>query len=420
MTLSALRTETLPRWFAGGRIYYGWMIVVLAAAAMVGTLPGRTQGLGLVTEPLLKDLGMDRVAFAGLNLWATILGALCCYAGGRLMDRRGARTALPIVALVLGAAAVLLTVATGPALVFSALLLSRAFGQSALSVVSISMVGQWFRRRLTSAMAAYTVLLSIGFMVAFPLIGWVVQHHGWRTAWAGVGAALILGLAPLSWLLTRQSPESCGVPTDGASAVESPAEKTGATFAEALRSPAFWVFGLSSAAYNLVASGVGLFNESILHERGFAAGTFYQALAITAMTSLVGNFLAGWLADRWSQGRLMAVAMLLLALSTAALPLLTKLWQVFAWAAAMGVAGGFVMVVFFGVWARFFGRKELGRIQGTAQALTVLSSAVGPLVLAKCATGSGSYAPAFEILAVVMGLLAVAAFLVKQPSPETA
>ena len=29
-----------------------------AAAAMVATLPGRTHGLGLVTEPLLADLGV--------------------------------------------------------------------------------------------------------------------------------------------------------------------------------------------------------------------------------------------------------------------------------------------------------------------------------------------------------------------------
>ncbi len=415
MTLSVSRTESLPRLFAASRLYYGWVIVFLASVAMVGTLPGRTQGLGLITEPLLRDLKMDRVAFAQFNLWATLLGALCCYAGGRFMDRRGARTALPLVCVILGAAAVLLTVANSAAVVFVAILLSRAFGQSALSVVSISMVGQWFHRRLTAAMASYTVLLSIGFMIAFPLIGWVVQNHGWKMAWAGFGCWLILGLAPLAWLLTRQSPESCGVPTDGVAAVDRESDLVGATFGEALRSPAFWVFGLSTAAYNLVASGVGLFNESILNERGFAAGTFYQALAVTALTSLVGNFLAGWLADRWSQGRLMAVAMLLLALATAGLPMLTTLSQVYAWAAAMGVAGGFVMVIFFGVWARFFGRKELGRIQGAAQALTVLSSAVGPLLLAKCVTGTGSYAPAFQVLAVVMGLLGVAAIFVHEP-----
>ena len=38
--------------------YYGWVNVAVAALAMVGTLPGRTQGLGLITESLLADLQM--------------------------------------------------------------------------------------------------------------------------------------------------------------------------------------------------------------------------------------------------------------------------------------------------------------------------------------------------------------------------
>ena len=58
------------------RFYYGWRIVGIAALAMVGTLPGRTQGLGLITEALLADLGLDRVTYAGVNFWATIVGAL--------------------------------------------------------------------------------------------------------------------------------------------------------------------------------------------------------------------------------------------------------------------------------------------------------------------------------------------------------
>jgi hypothetical protein len=38
-----------------------WVCVVIAALAMVATFPGRTHGLGLVTEPLLRDLHLDRV-----------------------------------------------------------------------------------------------------------------------------------------------------------------------------------------------------------------------------------------------------------------------------------------------------------------------------------------------------------------------
>ena len=73
------------------RLYYGWRIVAVAALAMVGTLPGRTQGLGLITEPLLADLSLDRVSYAELNFWATIVGAAGALGVGRLIDRYGAR-----------------------------------------------------------------------------------------------------------------------------------------------------------------------------------------------------------------------------------------------------------------------------------------------------------------------------------------
>ena len=56
-------------------MYYGWVNLTVAALAMVGTLPGRTQGLGLITDSLLRDLQIDRVIFAQINLWAPLIGA---------------------------------------------------------------------------------------------------------------------------------------------------------------------------------------------------------------------------------------------------------------------------------------------------------------------------------------------------------
>ena len=85
------------------RYYYGWTVLMVAAAAMVGTLPGRTQGLGLITEPLLADLGLDRVTYAALNFWATIIGSAGALGIGRLIDRFGSRGVLTGLALSLGA-----------------------------------------------------------------------------------------------------------------------------------------------------------------------------------------------------------------------------------------------------------------------------------------------------------------------------
>ena len=65
--------------------------------------------------------------------------------------------------------------------------LTRALGQSALSVVSLAIVGQWFVRRIDTAMAVYSVVMSVGFMMAFPLVGALVQRRGWRVAWLAIG-----------------------------------------------------------------------------------------------------------------------------------------------------------------------------------------------------------------------------------------
>jgi MFS family permease len=400
--------------------YYGWVSLGVAALAMVGTLPGRTQGLGLVTEPLLSDLGLGRVAFAEINLVATLVGSLFCLGIGRLVDRAGSRLVLTVVAALLG----LVTLAMSQAATQAALLvwvtLTRGLGQSALSVVSLALVGKWFSRRLPVAMGVYAVAMSIGFMAAFPAVGAAVQASGWRAAWAGIGWALLLGVAPVSWLLARSTPESVGVELDGGDAgpAAQKGEQTGATLLEALRTPAFWVFALGASVYGLVASGIALFNESILAERGFDPSTYYRSLVVTALVALAGNFAGGAFAQKGSMRKLMAAAMLLLTLSLLALPHASREWHVTAYAVVMGLAGGFVMVIFFSFWGRVFGRAHLGRIQGAAQILTVLASAVGPLLLARCVDATGSYASAFYVLAAVVAGLGLLAASV--PLPRTA
>jgi MFS family permease len=419
-------------------LYYGWVVLFVAAAAMVGTLPGRTQGLGLVTESLLADLQIGRVDYAQLNLWATLIGATGALGIGRFLDRFGSRAVLGCVAAALGVTVVMMsrvTTFTGLAI---AITLTRALGQSALSVISIAMVGHWFVRRIDMAMAVYSVTLSVGFMIAFPVVGSLVQSRGWRTAWFAVGAAILVVLVPLGLLLVRRSPESIGAAPDGAAGSTVPVpgsgsnaepgtrnlepgtgigtlEPAGYTLREALLTPAFWVFAVGAALYGLVASGIGLFNESILAERGFGPNIYYQTLVVTAMTGLAGNFIGGWFARTVPLNRLMSLSLAVLTLGLLALPHIATTAMAMAWAVMMGLGGGLVMVLFFSVWPRVYGRRQLGRIQGVAQAMTVLASAIGPLLLAACVEMTGSYAAMFYTLAAAVGSVAAAAIVVGMP-----
>ena len=397
--------------------YYGWANLAIAALAMVGTFPGRTQGLGLITEPLLADLRIDRVAYATINLWATLIGATFCLPCGRLTDRFGSRIVLTTIALALGFTVLGMSWATGAIALYIAITLTRGLGQSALSVVSLALVGKWFARRLNSAMTVYSLLVGIGFIAAFPAVGHAVVRSGWRPAWSAVGWVLVLVLAPLAWLVVRSVPEAAGMQLDGDSE-DGHLHLADLSTWEAVSSPAFWVFALSSSVFGLVYSGISLFNQSILEQRGFDATTYHFVLVISTMLGLAANFAGGWLATRWSIQKLMAVGMGVLAAALVALPQVRTFTHAVLYGIAMGVSGGVVTVVFFSVWGQVFGRSHLGRIQGCAQMLTVFASAVGPLLLAETLRQTGSYNLIFQVLAVTVVLLGIACWFVAVPSRE--
>lgn len=385
------------------------MRVWLAAALMVATLPGRTHGLGLITEPLLADLRLDRVAYANLNLWATLLGALFCFPAGAAIDRAGVRWTSAALCLLLAASTGGISRFAGSMTVLFVLLLgTRAFGQSALSVAAIAVVGKSSPSRPGVAMGAFAILLSVGFTVAFGLVGWSVRAQGWRAAWGQVALAVAL-MAPLALWFVR-APRATG-------SREEVVKSSGHTLLAALKTPAFWVFAGAAALFNLVSSGLGLFNEAVLAERGFDRGTYHAFLVVTTLLSLGGQFLCGWLTTRWSVGRLTAVSLLLYAAGLGAIPYVTQPFHLWLAALLLGLSGGAIVVLFFTVWPVAFGRAHLGQILGAAQVCTVLASAVGPLVFAKCHDATGSYAPALGALAALVLANAMAAWRLALPRP---
>src|SRR5829696_974265 len=127
-----------------------WVHVGLAALAMTATLPGRTHGLGLFTEPVRRTFGLDTESYGFLNLVATLAGALFCFPCGWLLDRIGPRLVLTGVTVALGSVVVLMSSIAGtgwvhlgpsppfPLDLFLLVLLTRGLGQSALSVASLS------------------------------------------------------------------------------------------------------------------------------------------------------------------------------------------------------------------------------------------------------------------------------------------
>jgi predicted MFS family arabinose efflux permease len=136
---------------------------------------------------------------------------------------------------------------------------------------------------------------------------------------------------------------------------------------------------------------------------------------MTTAIGLVGNLVTGWMATWASIDVLTTVAMGLLASALLSLPFVSTDPALVRYAVVMGYSGGMVTVIFFTAWARLFGRSQLGRIQSVAQMMTVVASAMGPVILAEVKVRCGSYLPAIVSLGIVAAVLGVATIFVPEP-----
>jgi MFS family permease len=375
---------------------------------MVATLPGRTVGLSLVTEPLLADLQISRTHYANCTFWATVIGALFSVACGRVIDRWGVRNTLTLAILLLACSTLAMGFWLAPANLLLLLILARGFGQSSLSTASVTAVGKWFTTHLGIALGVFSAFVALGFAVAIPVLGGIITPENWRDRWVSVGFILV-ALSGVAFALIPANDRT----NPNMDQLNHPSTSWG----RALRSPAFWMFTTSTSLYYLVLSGLTLFSEAVVAELGFDHNVFIAAMAAMMGAGLIGNFLAGWLSVRILVPRLLSFSLLILAGVLFGLPLLNSAGQVILLFAVYGVCGGAFAVLFFAGYGQAFGQLHLGKIQGTAQVLGVVASAIGPKMIAETEDSTGSHLAAFTWLGPVAVAFAIAAWWTPMPCP---
>ena len=430
--------------------------IAVAAMCMVATFPGRTHGLGLITESILHDLDLERTIYGYYNLWATLIGALFCIPIGSLLDKYGCKKVLIFILAGLGVSVCGMSLVENKILFFVCLVLTRGFGQSALSVASITLISKYFpKNKLGVSMGVYSVLTSLFFMGAFGAMGaaleniqpWTVSWGGseiilpaWRIAWGSVGIILLAFCIPVILLSIRSSSvklqnkeplkgheflgadflfkdksEEANSLSETNMDTETEAETTGMPFFKSLRTRAFWVFGLSISFFGLVSSGIGLHNEDILKERGFSTQMYHILMVLPLPFGLLSNLVIGYLTRRIKITYLLAFSLFFTGIAKFIFPFIHTPAQVYAYTIIFAFAGGGLSVLFFIAWADLFGRRDVGRIQGAAQMISVFASALGPIFFAYSREWTNSYTPAFYISGGITIIFAIAACFTRIP-----
>ncbi len=402
----------------GRRIFYGWFIVVASGLVIFSTGPGQSYVFSVFIDSIIEDTGLSRTGISLLFMASTAVSAVMVTVVSRLADRYGPRIMLVAAGLGLGAACFGMASATNVVLFFVAFASLRALGQGSLSINCILLVNQWFVSLRGRAVGMMTLGAMVSTAVFPPFARFLIDSIGWRGAYAVLGVVAMGLIVPAAIFIVRNRPEDLGLFPDGSprppiSETRQPTPGVGRD-TRVYSSPSFWLLALSLASPSLVSTALIFHQASIFQESGLSATLAAGVFAIYSASSAVSSLTAGFVADRVGPKALCAFSMAALLATLAMAMIMDSLLVAVVYVVVMGVSGGSYMIVQGTIWAHYYGRHGLGRIQGPAMTISVCASAAGPLPVAVLHSLTGTYTLAMLVM-MVLPALSVAVLFFTRP-----
>lgn len=384
--------------------FYGWFVV---GGAVVGLASGWSAlffTFGTFIRPLEEAFGWQRaqisVGFSIVSLTAVVVSPLL----GMLVDKYGARRVLLPSAAMLG-----LVIASGYGLTaniwhFYLIWAGVAFLGAGTSPLTYSrLIVKWFDKQRGLALGVGLAGVGIGSAVLPQVVQSVTSAYGWREAYLGLGAIVLIVSLPILFKWVRDDPSDLGLRPDG-EILQQPVSRAprravpGFTAREAVRCPEFWLMIGLFAMVGLITAAIIAHLIPLMIDRGASPAQAAAAQSLLGLSLIFGRILAGYLMDRFFAPRVAVVFLLgpliglaLLATGIAGVP-------IFVASFLIGLATGAEFDVMSYLTSRYFGLRNFGQLYGYFFSVFQLGAALGPLLMGYAFDVSGAYVIALWVL----------------------
>lgn len=347
---------------------------------------------------------------------STLLPGVAGVLVGRWTDRHGPRGVIIAGALLTGLSYLLLGFVT-TIVVFFVVFGLGAVGRAGMSQVPVSAaVARWFSAKRGLAMGIAVSGISLAGVVLVPLVAFLIETVGWRSAVMVLGVGIWLLVIPTVWLAMGGSPQERGVLPLGADrpSADRALRTQGAetpSLAVAMTGPAFWLLAVALTLGHAGSNSIGLHALPALLDKGITSAEGASAISLMAGCSIGGKLLFGWLSDRFGSALLLIVAYLAQVGGFVLLALVGPGIGVWLFSLLYGLSLGGTVTLQPTVVADRFGVVAYGAIYGAIGLPLALVSSASPIIAGSVRELTGSYAPAFLVFA-ASSAVAIAAMLI--------
>ncbi len=383
-------------------VFYGWVMLAVAVVVFIMTGPGQTVVVSQFNTSFRESLGVSEERLGYAYMIGTILAAFPLVLVGKASDRFGPRAVTSVVAILFALACVGAGQARGVVSLTVAFFFLRFLGQGALGLLAGHTVALWFERRHGVANGLKTMLTYAGFAVMPALAIALINHVGWRSAYAALGAMVVVAILPLTIFVSRDHPRDVGQRLDGLPSREEspgptepphPSEERDPAFTltQAISTRAFWSIAIALSVNGLIGTALIFHSQPLLEARGADPELSAAVLRTWSLTMMLAIVPAGWIADRVHARLLFPISLTLLGVASI-LPALP------GGAAIMHVAlacFGLAQAVAYGAGAptlaRYFGRRHHGAVRSVATLISGVGTGLGPVILGASLSRTGSF-----------------------------
>ena len=401
------------------KFFYGWIIVVVGIFIAFSSGPGQSFVFSVFIDSMIAETGFSRSAISTLYLLSTSISAVMVAIVSRFADKWGARSNLILIGIVFGISCFSMALSSGIIAFYLSFAALRALGQGSLTINATLLVNQWFVEKRGRAIA----IMGLGFPLSNAILPYLsrvlIDSFGWREAYGILGILVMILIVPPAFFLLRNYPEDLGLFPDGSDSSPEIEKKNNnqrvAQERRVLTSKNFWLLALPLATPGLVVTALIFHQTSILQINGLSTTTAAAIFIVFACSSAVTSMIAGFFVERVGPVILFAFSMIVLCCVCLFALIVDSILLAIIYAALMGISGGSQRIVQGVIWANYYGRFGLGKVQGSAMMIGITGAAIGPLPLALFFDLNGSYTWGILLLAM---LTVIAFFSIAVIHPE--
>lgn len=384
--------------------YYGWRVAVAACfGVMVGFGSLFVYTFSVFVKPLSTEFGWSREAISrGFAIAAVTLAASSPLLG-RWIDRSGPRHAILLCVTVFSCGiASLGLLRSGVWQFYGTCFVLGLVGNGAAHLAYSRSVSTWFEERLGTALAVVMLGAGLGATILPVLAQALVTGHGWRSAYASLGAlALLLGL-PLTFRYIRDKKTQ----SSSLNSQQPVVMLSGATWQEGLRSAAFWIIVAILFVSAISMNGAISQLSAMLTDRGITARGAAWCASVLGGSSLLGRVGVGRMLDRFFGPRVALAVNVITALGIYVLAHASTISTGSLAAALIGIGAGGEAALTPYLLTRYFGLRGFSTLYGLTWTFYAVAAAIGPVILGRTFDATGSYASVLVFLATALGISA--------------